>query len=160
MNFSVDELFKVLNLLMRIGLVVYIIKRYVIGQIVLYITQEKNEIDLLQQQRARLKQESESIEKTMKTDEIAFQVMQEKFVLWDNTVKATHAQEQMLCQERQKTMNILTRRKLESLQRRHLIQTEISGIISQTARDLEQTFQSDTALGQKYITKVLDALAE
>ena len=160
MTFSVDEIFKVLNLLMRIGLVVYVIKRYVINEIKLHITQEKKEIDLLQQQRTKLRQECENIEKTMKAEQTTFQTMQEKFTAWDSIVKAAALQEQAMCQERQKMMNLLSVRKLESVQRLHVIQTEIPAIISQTAHDLQQTFQGDTALGQKYITKVLDALAE
>ncbi|MFA5998605.1 MAG: hypothetical protein WC747_01130 [Candidatus Babeliales bacterium] len=160
MIFSVDEIFKFLNLLLRIGLVIYLVKRYAVGSIMKYIGQEKTAIDLLQQQRIQLRQECEQVEQTMKDEEKIFQAMQEKFAAWDKSVNAAAFQEQAMCKERQKKMNLLANRKLESIKRRHLMQEEIPALIEQATKDLQQAFQEDKARGQKYITKVLDALGE
>ncbi|MCX5923995.1 MAG: hypothetical protein NTZ68_01020, partial [Candidatus Dependentiae bacterium] len=115
MTFSVDEIFKFLNVLLRIGLVIYLVKRYAVGKIMQYMAQEKNEIDVLQQQRAQLRLECDTVDQTIKNDLIVFQAMQEKFVAWDKSVKSAALQEQALCAERQKTMIALANHKLESL---------------------------------------------
>jgi len=160
MIFSVDEIFKYLNLLMRIGLIVYLVKRYVARSIIQYIGQEKTAIDLLQQQSMQLRQECEQVEQTMRNEEKAFAAMQEKFAAWDKSIKSVQAEEQTVCKARQKTIDLLAKLKLESLERRYLMQEEVPALIEQATKNLQQALQEDKAQGKKYITKVLDALGE
>jgi len=158
MTFSVDEVFKILNFVVQGSLAAYIVRRYVVGQIVQYMGQEKYEIATLRQQYTLWREKHADIAVKMKEEQEVFLVMQEKFAIWDKQVKMVAAQEKSLCLERQKKTDESVARKLETIQRRQLIQAEFPEIIAQVTQGLQQSFKDDKVVGQKYISKVLDGL--
>ncbi len=158
MTFTIDGIFKVLNLVMRVGLIVYVVKRYVVSQVIQKIGQEKFEITSLRQQYTMWREKSADISKKMEEEQQVFFAMQEKFAVWQQRIALRFSQKKAACQLRQKKIDDCIARKHQSIGRRQLVQRQLPEIIEQATQDLQKKFKEDKALGQKYISKVLDGL--
>lgn len=158
MIFSVDEIFNVLNFVLRIGLIVYVVRRYVVGKIVQQIGQEKFEITSLRQQYTMWREKFAEVVQKMKEEEQDFLTMQEKFIIWDRQVTLVTSQRKVSCTQRQGKIEHSTSLKLQSFGRRKLMKAELPKIITHTTQDLQKKFKEDSALGHEYISKILDGL--
>ena len=95
MNFTVDGIFKILNFLARIGVVIFVIRRYFVSQIQTSIKLEKNDLELLQQKHAQLRESVAHVEQQMKKDEQIFAALRSKFEIWNQEIEK-HAQNSTL----------------------------------------------------------------
>ncbi|MCX5923717.1 MAG: hypothetical protein NTU89_04125 [Candidatus Dependentiae bacterium] len=158
MIFSVDEIFNLLNFAFRIGLVIYVIRYYVVGKIVQQIGQEKFEINSLRQQYTMWREKSADVVKRMKEEEQDFLTMQEKFIVWDRQITLAASKRKADCATRQSKINDSAHFKLQSFGRRNLMKAELPKIIMDTTQDLQKKFKEDSSLGHEYISKILDGL--
>jgi hypothetical protein len=158
MIFSVNEIFNVLNFGLRIGLVIYVIRRYVVGSIVQQIGQEKFEITSLRQQYTMWREKSADVVKKMKEEEQDFLMMQEKFTIWDRQITLAVSKRKADCLQRQSKIHKSANLKLQSFKRRKLMQAELPEIIMQTTKDLQKKFQDNSSLGHEYMSKIVDGL--
>jgi len=158
MTFTVDEVFKVLNLGIRIWLIAYVIKRYVVDQVTQKIKEEGFEITSLRQQYTMWREKSADVSKKMQEEQQVFFTMQDKFVAWQRDIDLKKAKKRAECVLRQKKIEDCVARKYESIWHRQLVQTELPEIVDHTAVVLQKKFKEDSALGRKYISDVLDGL--
>jgi hypothetical protein len=158
MIISVDNFFNILNLLARIGIVIYLIKRFVIGSVAKSIVLEKQDLQFLKQQEEQFLQECKTIEARIAQDQKAFAVLQEKFNIWNKQEDHVALQEKALCAQRQKNIEITTLKKIKYLQHRKCVEIEVPHILQNVHTTLQKKFAQDQSLGKKYQTKVLQAL--
>lgn len=158
MIISVDNVFNVLNLMARIGIVIYLLKRFVIGTVAKSIVIEKENLQYLKQQEQQLLQECKTIEEQIAQDQKAFIVLQEKFKIWNQQEDRIALQEKAVCAQRQKNIETTTLKKIKYLQHRKCIEIEAPNILQKVHTALQQKFAQDQNLGKKYQTKVLQAL--
>lgn len=124
------------------------------------IINEKESINVLEQQHVLLKESCGAVERSMKTQEQLYHELQAKFVLWENSVAVMLEQEQQKCVVQQKKMQLQIEKKQQYVQRRYVIEKELPGLLVETEQALRQKFEQDQNLGKSYITKVLRALYE
>lgn len=160
MNFTVDGLFKLLNFLARIGVVIFIVRRYFVSTIQKSIALEKSDLEVLQQKHGHLRESIASIEQQMKQDELVFAQLRSKFEIWNQQVEK-HAQKELIeCQQRQKKIEMSVHKKTETLQHRQLLQAEVPALLDDVAKSLVQQFAQDKTMHKKYQTNLLNALHE
>lgn len=158
MHISVDELFNILNLAARVGLVVYLMRRYGVGKIQLAIVHEKTDLEMMQQQHTKLRESSAQVAEQIKQDEQSFVQLQSKFETWNQQVAKTEQQQQFEHQQRQQRIESLLEKKMEYLQRRQLIEVEVAQLLQQAEKRLQQQFANSADLGKKYRTKLMEKM--
>lgn len=156
----VDTIFNILNLLVRVGLVIFLIRKYVMHRIAQSIVNEKEALNMLEQQHGQIKESSSAVERNIKHQEQLYDDLRAKFVVWQESVSRTLRQDQQKCLVQQKKMQLQIEKKQQYVQRRHIIEQELPELLAQTVFTLRQEFEQDKTLGKTYITKVLRALHE
>lgn len=160
MNFSVDFVFNFLNLAVRIGLVVFVIKRYVIANIAQSIFQEKEDLFYLKKQHKELEQSCDIILSQIQHDEKAFAALRLKFERWHQQVDSQETQEKIVCTQRQQKIEQAIVQKMKYVHHRKLIETQVPNVLANVTQTLQKKFQEDKNLGKKYQTQLLDALGK
>ena len=158
MIISVDNFFNILNLVARIIIVIYLLKRFVIGQVTTSIALEKQDIQFLKQQYQQIYQACQKIEDQIAQDQKAFAVLQEKFKIWNQQEDLIAMQKKAACAVQQKNIEISNLKKIKYLQHRAFIEVEVPNLLQNVHEKLQQEFEQDKNLGKKYQTKVLQAL--
>lgn len=158
MNITIDFLFNVLNLIARIALAAFLIRRYVVKSVKLSILHEKNDLDVLHQEQISLQQACLAVDEQIKQDEQTFNHLKSKFGLWNQQVEQKLQQENIQADKRKQRIEFLLEKKIEHLQRRHIIEVEIAQLLEQTSASLQQQFIKSPALAQQYQTKLVQAL--
>jgi hypothetical protein len=160
MNITVDFVFSWINLLVRIGVVVYVVKKYLINRIVAGIRQEQHELKYLKEQHVALQGICKKIEQQIQEDELAYESMQKKFAIWNEVVKNQADRELLICQTRQEQIKKHAILKSAFTKRRNFMQTQVPVLLQETMQLLQNQFKKDAASGKTYQTKVLKALEE
>lgn len=158
MTISISELFNVLNLLARIGLVVYLVRRYGISKIQAAMIHEKTDLQLKQQQHAQLQQACVTVNQQIAQDQQLFETMKSKFATWNQQVEKNAQQQQQEHAKRQQHIQQLLEKKIEYVQRRHVIEVEVAQLLAQVQNSLEQQFSNSADLGKKYQKKLLEMM--
>jgi hypothetical protein len=160
MNISIDFCFNVLNLMLRIGIAAFLIKRYVVGSMQKLMMQEKQDLLELNEEHAQRYEACNKISKQMEQDEAAFARLRSKFKTWHEQVAEQELQEKNECLQRQKKVEALTLQKIKYLQNRRLIEKQVPDLLHNVMQTLQKNFQEDKLLGKRYQTKLLDALGK
>lgn len=156
----IDEIFNVLNLIARIVIAVFIVRRFVVGKVKTEIEIEKQHIQLLEQQHVQIKNSCSQIAQTMKNEEKKFEELQRKFDIWNQEVARQAQHHSIMCQEREKLIERAHDLKQQYLLKKQLNRLEIPEILEQTKKTLSDKFQNDKELGKKYRTNVIELLQE
>jgi len=160
MNISIDLIFNCLNIVVRVGLVVFIIQKYVVKYISQALTYEQQDLAMLVQQEVTLKKACTDLEISMKKQQQLYDDLQLKFMLWQKQVNAVLEQEKAIHMVQQEKMQQQLEKKQKYVHRRFLIEKELPGLLQDTAQNLQAKFSKDKSLGKAYTTKVLRALYE
>jgi hypothetical protein len=160
MNISVDTNFNIINLAARAGLVIFLIRKYLVHRIRQSLVYEQQEISLLQQQQAHLREACGDLERNMKQQEQEYDRLQAKFVIWQQHVAKALEQERDYCVGQESKMQAHMEKKQQYIKHRFIIEHEFSGLLHESEKKLQLKFNQDKALGKAYITKVLRALYE
>jgi len=156
----VDFIFNILNLLVRVGLVIFLIRKYVVHRIRQSITHEKEVVNILDEQYGNLKDSCNAVESNLKTQEQLYHELQAKFALWDRAVAVELEQQKQKCVLQEKKMQAQIEKKQQYVQHRYIMEKELPGLLHDVRQTVRQEFQQDQTLGKSYITKVLRALHE
>lgn len=158
MNISVDLCFNILNLAVRVGLVAFLIKRYIVGRVQKLIFQEKQDLLDLKDQHAQLRESCNKISKQMQQDEVAFALLRAKFEIWHQKVKQQELQEKNACILRQQKIEILALQKIKHLQQRRFVAMQVPNLLCNVAQKLQKEFMNNKIFGKQYQIKLLDVL--
>ena len=158
MIISIDNLFNILNLIARIAIVIYLLKRFVIGAVGKSIVLEKQDLEFLKQQELQLLQECKTVEEQIAYHQKTLEILQQKFKIWNQQADQVALQEKAVCADRQKNIEMTALKKIKYLQHRKSIEIEVPHILQNVHENLQQKFEQDQSLGKKYQTKVLQAL--
>lgn len=156
----IDIIFNGLNLLLRIGLVVFLVRKYMVHRILQSIRNEKEAINVLDEKYGEIKDSCNAIETSLKIQEQLYHDLQLKFGLWEQAVIVQKQQEEQKCAVQLKKIQEQIEKKHQYVQRRYIIEKELPGMLLETQQTLRQKFKQDQNLGKTYITKVLRALHE
>lgn len=156
----IDEIFNVLNLIARIVIAVFIVRRFVVGKVKTEIEIEKQQVHLLEQQHVQIKSNCSQIAQKMKDEEKKFEELQRKFDTWNQEIARQTQHHMMMCQEREKNIERAHVLKQQYLQKKQLTRQEVPAILEQTTKILSKKFESDKDLGKKYRTNVIELLQE
>lgn len=155
MNMTIDALFMILNLAVRVGLVWYLMKKYVMRSIQNLMSIEKQDLSELKQKQKELRVACSQLEQQIKQETEMFATLQEKFTIWNKRVKNDAIQEQVECQNRQKKIEMATVCKMHYLQKRCLVKVEIPLVLDHVLQQVEKEFKDDLALGKQYQNQLL-----
>lgn len=158
MIITIDGIFMVLNLAVRVGLVWYLVNKYAIGRIQNLIGFEKKDLLELKQQQTQLRVACNQIEQQMKEEAEMFATLQKKFIIWNQRVQDDAMQEQIACEIRQKKIEAIIARKAQHIQKRLLIKVEIPQVLDHVLQKVEKEFIDNPILGKQYKNKLLDCL--
>ena len=158
MIIAVDTFFNMINLAARVGIFIYLVKKYVIKSVTQSMIHEKQDLQYLQQQHAQVQESCKNIESQMKHDQKIFSVLQSKFKSWNQQQDLKKAEEVEKSLKQQKNIEIANLKKIKYLQRQKCIEIEVPDLLDQVEKKLQNHFYGDINLSKKYQTKVLDAL--
>ncbi|MBP6892401.1 hypothetical protein KBB68_02360 [Candidatus Babeliales bacterium] len=158
MIISVDNFFNVLNLIAHIGIVIFLLKRFVIGNLAKLIVLEKQDLVYFKKQEQEYLQKCKMIEEQIAQNQKTFETLQQKFKIWNQQADQFTLQEKAVCLQRQKNIEMSTLKKIKYLQHRKFIDIEVPHILQNVHKALQQKFEQDQSFGKKYQTKVLQAL--
>lgn len=159
MNISIDFVFNCCNLLVRIGLVIFIVHKYVIKKIQVALSYEKTARLLLVEQEAKLKQDCNNLENALHSQEMLYQELQNKFALWQQAVNKNNTDQQERFIQQQAFMQQQLEKKRMYVHRQFLIENELPALLKDSTQQLIVQFK-DVKQGKAYITKVLQAVDE
>jgi len=160
MNISIDLIFNCLNVVVRVGLVVFLIKKYIARHILQALVYEKQDKAALVDQASKLKDACNHLELNMKKQEQLYDELQVKFMLWQKRVADVVEHEKFKNMAQQEKMQKQLEKKQEYVHRRFLIEKELPGLLLESTQKLQEKFSKDKSLGKAYTTKVLRALYE
>ena len=160
MTFLVDDVFKVINFVVEVGLIVYLVRRYGLIEIKNGIGAEKGILSNLSQQYTLWREKYADVSKKMKKNEEVFATMSEKFAMWNDKVAQAADKQLKICEQLQETAAENAFYKMKTIQHKALIHKELPEILAVVTQDLKQQFRNDNQLGRAYIQRVLDDLKE
>ncbi len=160
MNISIDLIFNCLNVIVRVGLVVFLIQKYIVRHVLQALQYEKQDKAVLVDQASKLKEACNHLELNMKKQEQLYDDLQVKFLLWQKRVADVAEHEKFKNMAQQEKMQKQLEKKQEYVHRRFLIEKELPGLLQESVQKLQEQFSKDKSLGKAYTTKVLRALYE
>lgn len=158
MNISIDLIFNCLNIMVRIGLVIFLVQKYVVKYINSNLLYQQQDLAMLVQQQAKLKEACVDLENGMKNQQALYDDLQLKFLLWQKQVDADVEREKSIRAVYQEKMRQQFEKKQAYVHRRFLIETELPGLLQETTKQLQEKFGKDKNLSKAYTHKVLRAL--
>jgi hypothetical protein len=156
----VDTIFNFINFAARIGLVIYIIRKYVVRLVSNAITYEQESFKLLESKYQDIKIHSHQIEKNIEEQEQLYFDLQKKFVIWKSSIEQQQAQYEKKCSEREKIARLLFEKKQENIQRKFLLQQELPNVLAQVQNDIQVQINKDQQLGKNYIQNIMTHLSK
>ncbi len=158
MIISIDNFFNFLNLIVRLAISVYLVKRYVISGIAKSIIREKDDLQYLKEQEEQLQQTCQQIQEQIKHDQKIFMTLESKFKIWNQSEDQKNLQKKAECAQQQKNIEIASLKKINYLNYRKSIEIEVPMLLEDVEKKLAVEFEQDANLGKKYQSKVLQAL--
>lgn len=160
MNHSlIDTIFNGINLAVRVGIVVYLIKKYIAPKISSSIVYEKESLKILEQQQRDLKNQSLEIERQIKEQETLYFDLQNKFVAWQSALAKEQQEYERFCKEYEQKLVYQLEKKQRYAERKVLIQNELPTLLEKTTKDLQNKIKQDPSIGKKYLQDLLDIAA-
>ncbi len=155
---TVDHVFNLINLLVRLGLIIYIVKKYIIGSITTSIYLEKQDLINLQNRQNLLVDKQRKVLLQIKQDQQIFDTLHAKFQIWDEKVQKKLIKDQQTCQARQDAIFKAGSARAEYLQKQTLIQHQVPELLNQVTQHLQDQFAKDPLLSKKFNQKLLQTL--
>ncbi|MBI2344613.1 hypothetical protein HYV10_00885 [Candidatus Dependentiae bacterium] len=152
----IDTIFNCMNLAARIGVVVYLIKKYIVPKISSSIIYQKESLKILEQQHRELKGQVTDIEKQIKDQEQLYFDLQAKFVLWQVALEKEQQEYDRACKEYEQKLAYQLERKQQHTERRALIKNELPAILKKVKKDLQDLTKKDPRIGKRYMQNLLD----
>lgn len=159
MNITVDAIFNWLNFIARIGIVIFLIRRYVVARVQKSILLERQDLQQLEKQHEQYGQACSVIEKNMKDQERVFEDLQKKFQIWQQQIALQHAMYQQHCAEHQHKLKQQCEKKQYLVQRRKILEAELPIFLSQCRVNLQEKFKKDTDRAVAYSDKIIEQIS-
>lgn len=151
-------IFEIINFLIRIGIVVYIVKRYVAVSILSAIKQEKQALKLLQERKESLQSACAKVEDNSKKEQQRLHELEEKFKLWSHAVAVVQVEQEVWCQAQHKKIEQHVEQKTKFLQQQKIIKNQMPEILNAASVSLIKKFKDDASLAKAYQVKLLEIL--
>lgn len=157
MNHSlIDTIFNCINFAARVGIVIYLIKKYIAPKVTSSITYEKESLKILEQQHDELKNQSNEVDKQIKNQEQLYFDLQTKFELWQACLVKEQQEYDRACKDYEQKVAYQFEKKQQYAYRRMLIKEEFPILFEKVEKDLQEKIKKDPQLGKKYIQELLD----
>jgi len=160
MHSMIDSIFNFINFAVRIGLVIYIIKKYVVRSVSNAIVYEQESIKLLESKYQDIKTHSQQIEKNIQDQEQLYFDLQKKFAIWKSTIEQEQVEFEKKCVEREEIAQALFEKKRRNIQRKFILKHELPLLLDQVKNDIKVDIKKDQQLGKKYIQNIMTHLSE
>ncbi len=156
----IDSVFNFINFAVRIGLVIFIIRKYVVRSVSSAILYEKESMKLLESKYQDIKAHSQQIEKNIQDQEQIYFELQKKFMAWKNLIDQEQIQFEKKCLEREKIAHALFEKKRKNIQRKFILKQELPIVLEQLQNDIRSEIHKDQQLGKRYIQNIMTHLSE
>lgn len=151
----VDFIFNFINFAARIGLVVYVVRKYLVRSISNAISYQQESIKLLEDKYQDIKLQSQQIEKNIHSQEQLYFDLQKKFSIWKNVIDQEQVQFEKTCLEREATTRALFERKRKNIEQKSLLKQELPIVLAQLQKDIQLQIAKDQQLGKDYMQNIL-----
>jgi hypothetical protein len=159
MHTMVDAIFNVINFVARIGIVIYIVRKYVVRLVRNSITYEQESIKLLEEKYQDIKNTSHQIEKNIQEQEQLYFDLQKKFGMWKSSIDQEQIEFEKACINYEKTAQILFEKKQKNIQRKFVFQQELPVLLVQLEDDIKKEIKQNPQLGKNYIQNIMANLS-
>ena len=160
MQTTVDTIFNFINVAARIGIVIYLIRKYAIRFVSNSIAYEQESINLLEYKYRDIKEHSQKIEKNIQEQEQLYLDLQKKFMLWKQTIEEEQLEFAKVCLEHEKTAQVLFEKKQKNLERKFILQQELPIVLVQLQNDIQKQIKQEPQLGKNYIQNIMTSLSK
>jgi hypothetical protein len=152
----IDTIFNCINFAARVGIVIYLIKKYVTPKITSSIIYEKESIKILERQHDELRSQSNEVDKHIKDQEQLYFDLQSKFELWQASLVQEQQEYDRTCKDYEQKLAYQFEKKQQYAHRKMLIEQEFPVLFEKIEKDLQEKIKKDPQLGKKYIKDLLD----
>lgn len=156
----IEFIFNGINLIARIGVVIYIVRKYVVRAVSDAIFYQQESIKILENKYQDIKAKSHEIEKNIHDQEQLYFDLQKKFITWQNCINSEQEKFEKDCFEREKIAKLLFEKKQKNLERKTIFQKELPAVLDQVQHDIQIELQKDQKLGKDYIQNIMTHLSQ
>jgi hypothetical protein len=154
-NSLIDTIFNYINFAVRVGIVIYIIKKYVAPKIASSIIYEKESLKILERQHDELKSQSGEVDKQLKDQEQLYFDLQSKFEFWQASLLQEQEEYDRTCKDYEQKLAYQFEKKQQYAYRKMLIQEDFPILFKKVEIELQEKFKKDPQLGKKYMNDLL-----
>jgi hypothetical protein len=151
---SIDMLFNIINFVVRVGLVLYLIYRFIVPKISLSMSIQAHNVIVLEKEQSTLKNDAVQIKENIDQDRQYQQQLQKKFDQWHAAIQVLQEQENQECKMRQRNIEKLLDRRMHHVQNQKYISEQMPVVLLQVRKELEQDFAKNSELAQQYQSKI------
>lgn len=152
----IDTVFNCINLAARIGIVMYILKKYVVPKITSSIIYEKESLKILERQHDEFKDQSREVDKQLKDQEELYFDLQSKFELWQASLVQEQQEYDRICKNHEQKLAYQFEKKQQYAHRKMLIQEDFPNLLQKVEKDLQEKIKKNPQLGKKYMKDLLE----
>ncbi len=157
MNHSlIDTIFNCINFAARVGVVIYVIKKYIAPKISSSIVYEQESLKILERQHDELKSQSNEVDKQLKDQEQLYFDLQSKFELWQASLAKEQEEYDRISKDYEQKLAYQFEKKQQYVHRKTLIEQEFPILLKKVEKDLQEKIKKNPELGKKYMTNILD----
>ncbi|MBM17796.1 MAG: hypothetical protein CL947_01850 [Epsilonproteobacteria bacterium] len=160
MNAVINEVFRILNFLVVVGVFAYIVRRFGILQIVMMMRQEKAEKKVMKDQLKFLSDQCASLDDDMQEQEESYRIMKDKFQIWQHQVKEHNQKIETVLKDRHIESEQKQVRVVQSLQKRRLVKQHVPIMLDEVRQELYDTFEKNDQEKTAYVKKLFTILDE
>lgn len=160
MQTMVDTIFNCINLAARIGIVVYLIRKYMVRFVANSISYELESAKLLDNKCKNIKEHSKKVEKKIQDQEKLYLDLQKKFATWKQSIDQQELDFQSDCLRREKIAKMLFEQKQKNIERKIILQHELPVLLGQLQDDIQAQVKQDQELNKKYIQNIMLNISE
>ena len=152
----IDTIFNGINFAARVGVVIYLIKKYIAPKVRSSIIYEQESLKIVERQYGDFKDQSNEIDKQIKNQEELYFDLQNKFELWQASLVQEQKKYDSFCKDYEQKLAYQFEKKQQHAHRKTLIQQEFPVLFKKIEQELQQKIEKDPELGKKYIKNLLD----
>lgn len=158
--FPINTLFNVLNLMTRIGLIIFVIKKYVIPYLQRAMSLQQQDLEFLEKKHVGFKNDCKELEQNLFNQEIFYNDLHEKFGIWQNKIAQMDLISAQKCQELEKKAAEKYLLQQTFLEQQKIIQQQLPTILSESMTNLHEKFDNNQDLALQYRAKILSIISK
>ncbi|MBP9764759.1 hypothetical protein KBD08_00295 [Candidatus Babeliales bacterium] len=155
---SIDTVFNVVNLAVRIVIALFLVRKYVVHKIQASLRQEHIDHVALDQRYQDIEKSCESVQHTILQQEQLYAELQEKFKAWQTAVAVQEQKDNVYLRQQEQVIHMKQEQKRQYMLHKIIVQKEFPDVLRETTNQLQQDFKTDKQRGKAYLRTLMQSL--